>query len=313
MKLIYFENIVDLKIPPEQSYDWVREVLVQKDSVILPPKISMKQSKCSFCNVMPSVLPGEDVMGVKIVMRYPKQIPSLTSQIILYRQSTGESLALMDGTYITALRTGAVAAYSMSIFGKKNFRTIAFIGLGNSARATLLVHASVNRGKKYHVGLLRYKHQAKSFIERFKDFDNLEFSVYESVPDLIKEHDVVISSVSYMDGLFADDSCYKPGCTIIPIHTRGFQNCDLFFDKVFSDDRGHVDGFEHYDKFRSFAEIADVLANKSPGRSTDKEKILVYNIGLSIYDIYIAYKVYSMLSEIPDTVSLPVPEKKFWV
>lgn len=314
MKIISFKNISDVNIPPEMFYEWAEEMLIQKNTSILPPKISLTQAPSSFFNIMPCALPNLDIMGVKVVMRYPKQEPSLTSQIILYRQSTGEPLALMDGTYITALRTGAVAAHSINIFAKKNFDTIGFIGLGNTARATLNVFANTFRDKTYNLKLLRYKNQAESFVNRFRENENLSFSIHENKEDVIANSDVVVSCITYADALLADDSCYMPGCTVIPVHTRGFQNCDLFFDRVFADDRGHVEHFQNFDKFKCFAETCDVATRKSPGRVSDEERILVYNIGIAIHDMFFAQKIYTLLSGLPDSVGLTDEcLEKFWV
>ena len=317
MKIINFEDIVNLNISPMDCYYWVEEMLMQKYTALLPPKISMKQAEQSFCNVMPSVLPGLDAMGVKIVTRYPAREPSLESQIILYRQRDGEPLALMDGTYITALRTGAVAAHSICTFAKSDYKTIGVLGLGNTARATMHIYASMN-DKAIEVKLLRYKDQAESFIERFKHHSNLKFSIYDSAKELIAHSDVTLSCITYTDELLAPDSTYKPGCTVIPIHTRGFQNCDLFFDKVFADDRGHVEGFQNFKKFKSFSETCDVIAGKVPGRANDEERILVYNIGISVHDVFFASKIYSMIREgankrYDDIYLTPKDIGKFWV
>jgi len=314
MKLIRFEDIANLNIPPEQFYGWVEEMLLQKETATLPPKISLKQAEHSFYNVMPSVLPNIDAMGVKIVMRYPTQVPSLTSQIILYRQSTGIPLAFMDGTYITALRTGAVAAHSIDTFAKENFSTIGFMGLGNTARATLRIFAALYNKKSYHIKLLNYKDQADSFIQRFEENKNLTFTVCDSAKELIMGSEVVVSCVTYTDDLFADDECYLPGCTIIPVHTRGFQNCDLFFDKVFADDCDHVKGFQHFGKFNNFAETCDVITGKCAGRATQEERILVYNIGISIHDIFFAHKLYTQFDSLSESIDLLAGcADKFWV
>ncbi len=82
----------------------------------------------------------------------------------------------------------------------------------------------------------------------------------------------------------------------MPIHTRGFTNCDLVFDKVYADDTAHVHGFKNFGKFRFFAEVADVVNGKAPGRESETERILAYNIGLSIHDIYLAEKIYTAVT-----------------
>jgi ornithine cyclodeaminase/alanine dehydrogenase-like protein (mu-crystallin family) len=99
---------------------------------------------------------------------------------------------------------------------------------------------------------------------------------------------------------------------VIPVHTRGFQNCDLFFDKVFADDTGHVKSFQYFDRFKQFAEVSDVLCGASGGRENNEERILVYNIGLAIHDIYFAHKIEAMLPKTAQTVLTGALEK-LWV
>jgi len=78
---------------------------------------------------------------------------------------------------------------------------------------------------------------------------------------------------------------------VIPICTMGFQNCDLFFDKVFTDEIEQIRGFKYFDKFRSLANVTDVLNGNREGRTNDQERILVYNYGIAIHDLYFAMKL----------------------
>ena len=101
-----------------------------------------------------------------------------------------------------------------------------------------------------------------------------------------------------MSELFCpNDTLYKEGILLVPIHTRGFQNCDLFFDHVFADDRGHVCNFKYFNQFRLFNELSEVLLGNIPARQSDAERILSYNIGLGLHDIYFAHKIYQMIQK----------------
>lgn len=261
---------------------------------------------------MPVYLFPDKRFGVKIVSRFPERKPSLQSDILLYDSQSGELLAFMDGSWITAMRTGAVAALSISYLQKKNAKNYAFIGLGNTARATLLCLLEFVKGP-LQVSLLAHKDQADSFIDRFKDYPNISFTVYSDVQQMIADSDVIISSVTVAHELFAPDECFKPGVLVVPIHTRGFQNCDLFFDKVFADDVKHVCGFKYFNQFKKFDEFAHVLLGENPGRESEQERILVYNIGIALHDIYFASKIYDKLSADGQTLDLNMTTDKFWV
>lgn len=321
MKIIGFNDIKELNISAHDCYQWVSEMIVHKQNVFLPTKTHMSMPGNIFCNVMPCLINmvGQNQLGgVKIVTRYPERSPSLDSKLLLFDATSGEFLALMDGNWITAMRTGAVAAHSVLYLAKSNWDTIGMIGLGNVARTTMIVLASmIDRPLK--VKLLRYKEQAEDFRDRFKSYSNLEFVIVDSVEECIKGADVVISCATYFNNDIASDECFDEGVLVVPVHTRGFTNCDLFFDKVFADDTAHVDHFRNFSKFHYYAEISDVVTGKSVGRENDKERILAYNIGVSIHDINYAAHIYQMIKERADIfhhlmdTNMHEPTNKFWV
>lgn len=231
---------------------------------------------------------------------------------------TGEFLALMDGTWITTMRTGAVAAHSIQLFAKKNFAIIGMMGLGNVVRSTIVILADKLPDRELHIKLLKYKGQEEDLAKRFASYNNLHFTFVDTPEEMVKGSDVVISGATYLPNDVCADEYFDEGVLVQPIHTLGFTNCDLFFDKVFADDLGHVHHFKNFDKFRQFAEVCDVVNGDKPGRENDKERILAYNIGVSIHDINFAASIYQLMKErgslslLPD-VDMRDPTEKFWV
>ena len=321
MKIITFQDITALGIKPSMCFDWAEAMIKRKTRTILPPKVSMKPKDGVFCNVMPSMIPGTESAnweGVKIVTRYPDRVPSLESRILLMNTDTGEFLALMDGTWITTMRTGAVAAHSIQLFAKKNFATMGMMGLGNVTRSTLVILADILPEKELNIKLLKYKDQEKDFAKRFSGYSNLHFTFVDTPAEMVKGSDVVISGATYLPNDVCEDKYFDKGVLVQPIHTLGFTNCDLFFDKVFADDMGHVHHFNNFEKFNQFAEVCEVVNGNKPGRENDDERILVYNIGISIHDINFAASIYRLMQEqgtlgsLPD-VDMKDPTVKFWV
>lgn len=314
MKLLTFDKIVQAKINPLSCYDWVEEVLKRKDESILPAKISLKPNIPEvFYNVMPSILLWKNWAGVKLVTRYPQRKPVLDSQILLYDLTTGKNLALVDGNWITSMRTGAVAAHSVKLLAVNHFSTIGIIGLGNTARAFLLVLLSLYPNKPLTIKIKKYKDQHDLFIKRFSEFHNIEFICCETLRETVDNADVVVSAVTFFENDVFEDYRFKEGVLLVPIHTRGFSNCDLYFDKIFADDTNHVKGFKYFDYFHSFAEVSEVLNHKKPGRENNRERIIAYNIGISLHDIFFAGKLYELLENESEEISLQEPDDKFWV
>lgn len=255
------------------------------------------------------------VGGVKVVTRYPERKPSLDSKLILMNAQTGEFLAVMDANWITAMRTGAVAAHSILLFAKKQFYRVGMIGLGNTARATLLVLAQMLDGRNLDIKLLKYKGQEILFAQRFASYPNLHFSYVDQYSDVVRGSEVVISCATYFDSDICADEDFDEGVLVVPVHTRGFSNCDLFFDRVYADDYGHVHHFKNFDKFRSFAEVCDVVNGTAMGRTSDQERILAYNIGVSMHDTNYAAHIYQMICSRDDLMEIDMkdPTEKFCI
>ncbi|MBQ6848261.1 MAG: ornithine cyclodeaminase [Clostridia bacterium] len=320
MKILTFEDIKSLNIDALTCYKWVEEGLKLKKDALLPAKISLKPQEGIFYNTMPVLLPTAESNygGVKLVTRYPERNPSIEADILLYNLKNGKRAALMDGTWITTVRTGAVAAHSIKLFAKQDFSKIGLIGLGNTSRAMLTVLLSIYPNKKLNIKLKKYKEQHLLFAERFSSNKNITFSFCDNYEDVVTDSDVIVSAVTYFDGDICSDKCFKEGCLLVPIHTRGFTNCDLFFDKIFADDTNHVRSFKNFNKFKSFAEVADVVTGKVKGRENEKERIIAYNIGIALHDIYFAGKIYEMISNSECNVKsmdmdMLGPKEKFWL
>jgi ornithine cyclodeaminase/alanine dehydrogenase len=312
VKIIDYRKIRDLNIDPIEFYEWIDKSLGLKHRSSLPAKTSISLPGNGFFNVMPCVMPSIGSFGVKMVNRYPGREPAMDSQILLYDNETGKLEAILDGNYITAMRTGAVTAHSIKLLAKQDFKTIGFIGLGNTAYATMDILLRIFEGRDLEIGLYKYKGQEKAFMERYSGRGNVRFTLHDDHRTLIHRSDVVISCVTYTEGDFCGEDAFREGCTVIPVHTRGFMCCDASFDKVFADDVKHVSGFKNFDKFKSLCEVGKVVAGECPGRENDSERILVYNIGIGLHDVFFARMVFDMIRS-SETADLKPPNEKYWV
>ncbi len=117
MKIITFEDIKNMSISPMTCYQWVEKTIKDKSRGYLPKKISMPVSDGDYCNVMPCMV--DKVCGTKIITRTIGRIPGMDSILVLNDIKSGDFLGIMDANWITAMRTAAVAEYSVKLFAKK--------------------------------------------------------------------------------------------------------------------------------------------------------------------------------------------------
>lgn len=296
MRIITNEQLLSVFPPNEKVIEIARQAFINKEKSILPPKTSIGfNDGKNFFTTMPVVIPKLDISGVKIVSRYPTRHPSIRGDLLLYRYSDGEPLAIMDATLITTKRTGAIAALAVETLAKHNFSTISLIGLGQTGKCFLDMFLTNSNNRQKLIKLKSYKEHALLVQRELKVKGVKNVEICDTNKKLIQDSDVIVSAITVADGLIGEDSWFQEGCLVVPIHTRGFQNCDLFFDKVFADDTGHVKSFKYFDKFKQFYEIDAVLKGEINGRESETERILSYNIGIALQDVYLASYIYNKL------------------
>ena len=149
-----------------------------------------------------------------------------------------------------------MAALAINTLRSSKSNVYAFVVLGVIGRATLDCLIATNKGQKLTIRLKRYKDQAEKIASEYGTNPNIDFQICDTMEDLVKDADVVVSCITDADGLLVNEvDLFKPGVLVVPVHTRGFQNCDTVFDRVFADDEGHVKGFRYFSQFRKFWEL----------------------------------------------------------
>lgn len=308
MNIVTFDEINNLGITPLDCVNWAADVIKNKRNYVLPHKISITYGNECYFNTMPAYIPEMNIIGVKEVSRVTGREPTLQGDILLYDSVSGNMKCFMDGTWITTWRTAAVAAVTVEKLKKQNAKNISLMGLGNIARAFVLCIDAIRNNENIELNILAYKDQHNLFIERFKEYKNIHINVFNDVKEMFKISDVIVSCVTAATSLFdKNDEDYKPGILIVPVQTRGFQNCDLSFDKVFCDDIPHISGFKYFNQYKSVIEMTDVL-NDSNFERNQNERYLAYNIGIAVQDMYFASKIINLLN-----TNTEKKLTKFWV
>ena len=321
MKVLDFEAVraIAAQTPDSELIRWVDEALREKSGYTLPPKIHIAQQDGDYYNVMPCIYERGNIAMVKMIGRHSikrgEDRSSMTGDILLYESDTGILRALMDGEYITTLRTGISAARSARLFTRPDFETVGLIGLGNimtvCIRAFIASLRAEGDRRDVTLKLIRYHGHQQRIMDLFREDPNVHFVLCDTYEEVIGGSDLVISAITNVTENFVTDEYFKEGCTVIPICTMGFQNCDLFFDRVFTDEMEQIRGFKYFDHFAPVTtNVTDVLNGAAPGRTDNVQRILVYNYGIAIHDLVFAANIYGWAA-VPDTPYRYSREKYF--
>ncbi|MBA2361993.1 MAG: ornithine cyclodeaminase family protein [Chloroflexia bacterium] len=119
--------------------DAVRQgfIAYSNGSAVAPPRTAMELPE-GMTLTMPAALPVEGTTAVKIVSVYPgntaRGLPTITGLVAVLDATTGEPQTLMDGGYLTGLRTGAASGVATDLLAAPGARVLGLIGTGYQAR-----------------------------------------------------------------------------------------------------------------------------------------------------------------------------------
>lgn len=265
-----------------------------------------------FLTIMPASLRGRGIAGFKVATYHPDNpkdydLPAIRALIVLNDPKNGTPLALMDGTYITAMRTGAAGAVGAKYLSRKDSKVAGIIGLGIQGRVQLAgLHEvrKIERVKVYDVIPAACTKFAKEMHEKL----GVEIEVTESVEKAAKGVDILVtctpSTQPYIKGewiskrmhitVIGSDSAAKR-----ELESNVFKRVDKlvvdFIEQAIKVGELSVPLSEGVLKRESiYAEMGEIVAGKKIGRETDAETTIFKATGLGIQDVSTAYKVYQV-------------------
>lgn len=305
------EKILDM----ERTINMVEKVyeLHGKNQVLMPAKITLDTGESNdwppyggSYNAMPAYIGGDiDISGIKWVWGFndnrAKGIPYIGGVIILNEARTGEVLSIMDGSYITDIRTGASAGVAARYLANKDSKVLTIIGAGVQGRMN--ARAIV---EELDIEELRVTDIRLGAAEEYAKEMSAELGI-RVVPCATNEEacrgaDVIIT-VTIADEPLVMKDWLKPGCTVLSLGS--FQELDeeipLSCDKLVVDSwaqnahRGELLKLVKAGRLTEanvHAEMPDVVVGKKPGRENHDEIICACIIGMGSTDIGIAGALY---------------------
>ncbi len=257
---------------------------------------------------MPAYLADDDQMAVKIVSVFndnPAQgLPLIHALVVVVDAATGRPVAAMDGTYLTALRTGAVSGAATDLLARPDARTAAILGAGAQGRTQLEAVCAVRPIERAWVFDVD-KERASAYAAEMSARLSLPVHVAASPAEALRDADVVCTATTATAPVFADADL-KPGVHInaIGAYTPEMQEIPaetVVRAKVVVDQReasmaeaGDLlipmgQGLITADHIH--AELGEIVTGLKPGRTSDDEVTLFKSVGVAVQDVAAAGRV----------------------
>lgn len=309
MKLkIISQSDVKQSVNMAQAIDAVKQAYVQmsQEKAVVPQRIQVpvkKQEGITF--FMPAYLAANDSLGVKIVSVFPENLkcclPTVNAVVIVINAKTGRAEAIIDGNYLTALRTGAASGVATDLLARKNSRVAAIFGAGIQGRTQLEAVCTVRFIEKawiYDREIESAKNYVKELKSRGKPFPH-ELFVARSPAQAVKDADIICTATTSFSPVFEDTDLkdgvhingigsYTPEMQEVPAHTVARARVIVDSLSAALSEAGDLIiplNEKKITKSHIQGEIGQVAAGQIPGRQSDKELTFFKSVGIASQDV----------------------------
>ncbi|KAH0795779.1 ornithine cyclodeaminase [Histomonas meleagridis] len=292
--------------------------VIADNKMILPIRTTTKTENQDLLLMPAAVKNGEKSdLGVKILSLVPgnrdRGLPFILGKVLTIDEETGAMEALLDGSMVTYLRTGATAGASARLFHPKPAENVVIFGCGAQGRAGFesILHA---HPEVKHVSCFDYfPAAAKKYAETYSaKYPNITFTDADDKEKAVRNADIIHCATTSQEALF-DGTWVKPGAHIsaigayrLDMHelpTNIFSRSDvrLFIDEkeACESEAGDVmkavnEGVISWEKIHLWG---DVVNGKIPGRENDEQVTIIKVVGIAVQDIVAAKTIVKVATE----------------
>lgn len=280
----------------------------------MPPK-SYLYFKKGDLRTMPAYIHGQgfNIAGTKSVNvhteNHKHNLPTVMAVITLTDPKNGFPLAVMDGTYITNMRTGAAGALAIRLLGRGNVRVAGFVGCGVQARTQLACIMEVRKLKIIKAWQHDPKdHSAQQFCSWAEKTYNLETVISFDIDDITTNVDILTTTTSsreplvhkvsqgtHINAIGADAEGKQE------IHPRVLKQANVVIDDwAQAAHSGEINiplKKRQISKKHIYGTLGEIAAGKKEGRRSAEEITIFDSTGLAIQDVSCAFTVYKALKD----------------
>jgi alanine dehydrogenase len=258
---------------------------------------------------MPGYLNQDQALGMKVVTYFednPKlNLAPILAAVMLFSAKTGKLSAVMDGAYITAIRTACASALATEALANAGAVALGILGAGVQARAHIQALTRVRRLRQ--IKIFSPSGASAEALKRDCEADlPVPIEVVRSAEAVVRDSDLLVTATTAKEPIVRSE-WLKPGVHINAVgshrpDSREIDGATLARAKVVVDSRDAIMA-ECGDillalKEKSVGsdiihgEIGEILAGTKPGRSNSHEITLYKSVGIAIQDVAAANLVY---------------------
>ena len=272
--------------------------------IIRPPEAR------GLLGLMPAYRTGEHgAFGMKAICVFPGN-PAVGKDahqgaVMLFSRDTGEFMALMNASEITAIRTAAVSAVATRLLAREDAHQLGIIGAGVQARTHLVALDAVRSIKKARVACRNIEH-ARELVHEMQPRFSFPIEAVKTNEEAVRGADLIVTATSSQEPVLNKD-WISPGAHINAIGThspnsREIDGATMAAARIFVDRRESAinesgdyllaakEGLISTDSI--VAEVGELLIGTKTGRNSVDEITVFKSLGLAVEDVASAEYLY---------------------
>ena len=280
-----------------QAIDAMRHAYSQLSAgkAIAPPRQHISADK-GVTLIMPAYLPEGSEFGIKVVSVYDNNpylnLPRITATVLVLDPATGVPKAFMDGTSLTAIRTGAGGGVAADLLARKDAKTVGLFGAGVQARSQLQAVMAVRDITRVNL-ISCTQASAQQLATEISEWTNApEVNLVSTPQQVVEDADIVLCATTSATPLF-DGHALQSGTHITAVGTFVPEKREVDTTTIRRSDRIVVDSREAcleeagdliIPNAEIDAEIGEIVNSDKPGRQSDDEITFFKSVGVAVQD-----------------------------
>ncbi|MCM3411841.1 ornithine cyclodeaminase family protein [Metabacillus litoralis] len=307
--LVLSEKDIKNSLTMEEAINVMEEAFLKyaNNEFVMPARNFSEVKGEDTLLVMPCFV--DDCIGLKVVTSYPSNStsssPITQGLVLINNRETGDPLAIINGTLLTAIKTGAVSGVAMRIL-MKDAESIGLIGTGLQGMYQLVAAVSSTSVKTIYL-FNRSSEKIKKFIQEFRKVSVREINIIPvlDIMELVRHSQIIITATTSVSPVLPDESglynnklivgvgSYKSNMRELP--QKLFEDSDYYY---IDSEQGKVECGDIIDplekgwvKNNQIVLLSDFFKGELP-ISQNKNPIVFKNVSMALFDASIGNYVY---------------------
>ena len=306
--LILNANEVRQALPMNQTIAAMKDAYaaLSNGTAVVPLRTHLPISNHNALSLfMPAYMTSDsgEALAVKVVSLFPQNFSQglayIQAAVLVLESDTGRAVALLEGSMLTAIRTGAGSGAAIDLLARKDSKVIAIFGAGTQGRTQLEAACTARKIETVFIYDLSPA-KAKVFAEEMAGRNNIpkDVRVAKTPREAIVDADIICTATTSSQAIFDDKDvksgthisaigAYTPAMQELPVETVARARIVVDSYATVMDEAGDIVKAINAGAIKEtdiHAELGEIVLGKKTGRQSDDEITFFKSVGNAVQD-----------------------------